>query len=157
MSRTTAITDHTRPVLRCAYVELPLFGDGLGARAIEACHRADVEVVPVGGEHGTARAWIEPDGTLHLDGDVLETDAIAQAVARHRRARACEREATLGAGAALDLAPAVGTFWLAGAAPGADPLLALELERHPNVRLAEGHGEAAFYEAVVTTLMERRP
>ena len=74
----------------------------------------------------------------------------------HRRARACEREDALGVARALDLAPAVGTFWLAGAAPGEDPLLALELERHPNVRLAEGHGEAAFYEAVVTTLMERR-
>ena len=84
------------------------------------------------------------------------TDGIADAVARHRRARACEREDTLGVARALDLAPAVGTCWLAGAAPGEDPLLALELERHPNVRLAEGHGEAAFYEAVVTTLMERR-
>ena len=35
------------------------------------------------------------------------------------------------------------------------PLLE-RVERHPNVRLAEGHGEAAFYEAVITTLMERR-
>ena len=119
-------------MLRCAYVELSLVGDGLGARALEACRRADVEVVPVG------------------------ADGVADAVSRHRRARACEREDALGVARALDLAPAVGTCWLAGAAPGGDPLLALELERHPNVRLAEGHGEAAFYEAVVTTLMERR-
>jgi hypothetical protein len=150
------MTDHTSPVLRCAYVELSLFGDGLGARALEACHRADVEVVPVGGEHEGARTWIDADGTLHLDGAPVATDGIADAVAQHRRARACEREDALGVARALDLAPAVGTCWLAGAAPGEDPLLALELERHPNVRLAEGHGEAAFYEAVVTTLMERR-
>ena len=149
---------HTSAVLRCAYVELPLFGDGLGARALEACRRADVEVVPVGGEHGDGASWIEPDGTLHLDGgEVGGADGLAAAVARHRRARACDRDATLGVGIALDLAPSVGTFWLAGATPGDDPLLALELERHPNVRLAEGRGEAAFYEAVVTTLMERRP
>jgi hypothetical protein len=144
-------------VLRCAYIELPLFGDGLGARAVEACHRADVEVVPVGGEHGATRAWIDDDGTLHLDGEAVDAGGIADAIVQHRRARACEREDTLGVARALDLAPAVGTCWLAGAAPGEDPLLALELERHPNVRLAEGHGEAAFYEAVVTTLMERRP
>ena len=145
-------------MLRCAYVELSLFGDGLGARALEACRRADVEVVPVGGEHGDSSSWIEPDGTLHLDGEeVAAADGLAAAVARHRRARACDRDETLGVGTALDFAPSVGTFWLAGAAPGDDPLLALELERHPNVRLAEGRGEAAFYEAVVTTLMERRP
>ncbi|HZB76346.1 MAG TPA: hypothetical protein VE526_09000 [Solirubrobacteraceae bacterium] len=144
-------------MLRCAYVELPLFGDALGARALEACRRADVEVVPVGGEHGATRAWIEPDGTLVLDDEELEAGGPGAAAARHRRARAYERGDTIGVGTALDLAPCVGTFWLAGAAPGDDPLLALELERHPNVRLAEGRGEAAFYEAVVTTLMERRP
>ena len=143
-------------MLRCAYVELSLFGDGLGARALEACHRADVEVVPVGGDPGGTRAWVDDDGTLHLDGEAIAGEGIAEAVLRHRRARACEREETLGVARALDLAPAVGTCWLAGAAPGDDPLLALELERHPNVRLAETHGEAAFYAAIVTTLMERR-
>ena len=144
-------------MLRCAYVELSLFGDGLGARALEACHRADVEVVPVGGEHGATPAWIDAGGTLHLDGEELEVDGTTAAIERHMRARVLAPEETLGAGTALDLAPAVGTFWLAGTAPGEDPLLALELERHPNVRLAEGRGQAAFYEAVVTTLMERRP
>lgn len=146
----------TRWVLRCAYVDFPLFGDGLAVRALEACDRAGIEVVPLGAEIPGALAWIERDGTLHLDGEPVATDGIADAVARHRRARACELEDALGVARGLDLAPAVGTFWLAGAAPGEDPLLALELERHPNVRLAEGHGEAAFYEAVVTTLMERR-
>jgi len=143
-------------VLRCAYVDFPLFGDGLAVRALEACDRAGIEVVPVGGEIPGALAWIERDGLLHLDGEPVAAGGIAAAVALHLRARACEREAALGVARALDLAPAVGTFWLAGAAPGEDPLLALELERHPNVRLAGGHGEAAFYEAVVTTLMERR-
>ena len=143
-------------MLRCAYVDLPLFGNGLGARALEACDRADVEVVPVGGEHGATPAWIEPDGTLVLDGEELAAGGLAAAVERHRRARACERDDAIGVGTALDLAPASQNVPTAGAAPGADPLLALELERHPNVRLTEGRGEAAFYEAVVTTLMERR-
>jgi len=144
-------------VLLCAYVDLPLFGDALGSRALEACDRAEVEVVPVGGEHGVTPAWIEPDGTLHLDGEELAVDGIAAAVTRHLRARGCTPDDVIGVGVALDAAPAVGTFWLAGAAPGEDPLLTLELGRHPNVRLAEGGGQAAFYEAVVTTLMERRP
>jgi hypothetical protein len=143
-------------VLRCAYVDFPLFGDGLAVRALEACDRAEIEVVPIGAEIPGARAWIERDGLLHLDGEPVATDGIAAAVGRHLQARACEREEALGVARALDLAPAVGTFWLAGAAPGEDPLPALELARHPNVRLAEGHGEAAFYEAVITTLMERR-
>jgi hypothetical protein len=143
-------------VLRCAYIDFPLFGDGLAVRALEACDRAGIEVVPVGAEIPGSLAWIERDGMLHLDGEQVASGSLAAAVERHRRARACELEESLGVARALDLAPAVGTFWLAGAAPGGDPLLALELERHPNVRLAEGHGEAAFYEAVVTTLMERR-
>src|SRR5829696_8254207 len=98
MSRTTAITDHTSAVLRCAYVELSLFGDGLGARALEACRRADVEVVPVGGEHGATPAWIDARGTLHLDGEEIEADGTTAAIERHMRARVLAPEETLGAG-----------------------------------------------------------
>ena len=105
-------------MLRCAYVDLPLFGNGLGARALEACDRADVEVVPVGGEHGATPAWIEPDGTLVLDGEELAAGGLAAAVERHRRARAYERGDAIGVGTALDLAPAVGAFWLAGERDG---------------------------------------
>jgi len=140
----------------------------MGIRALEACDRADVVVVAVSERPrdevaGDARV-LGLDDYLFDEGFVLAGEehelpvsaTRAEAIAEHARARALALEDCVGVGDSLDLAPAVGTFWLAGAAPGEDPLLALELERHPNVRLAEGHGEAAFYEAVVTTLMERR-
>ena len=136
----------------------------MGIRALEACDRADVVVVAVSERPrdevaGDARVLGLDDYLFDLAGEEHELPVSAtraEAIAEHARARALALEDCVGVGDSLDLAPAVGTFWLAGAAPGEDPLLALELERHPNVRLAEGHGEAAFYEAVVTTLMERR-
>jgi hypothetical protein len=151
-------------VLRCAYVDLDaaLLGPGLGARALEACGRADVEVVLYSrtgaaeiAERLGLRAWFAGDA-LHLDGEKLAVDDPAAAVAHHLRARAWAPEEAVAVGADLAVAPAVGMFWLVGGDPAADPLLALELERHPNMRLPEGRGEAALYEAVVTTLMERR-
>jgi hypothetical protein len=47
-------------------------------------------------------------------------------------------------------------LWLVGGRPAEDPLLGLELDRHPNVRMAETGGGPAAYEAVVTTLAEGR-
>jgi len=146
-------------VLRCAYVDAALTGDGLGARALEACHRAGVEVVVYGAEASAIAAalghdtFIE-DGALTLDGEEHDDPDPATAVARHLRARAIDPADALGAGIDLAVAPAVGTFWLTPAPD--DPLRSIELARHPNVRVAEADGEAAFYEAVVTTLMERR-
>ena len=146
-------------MLRCAYVDAGLTGDRLAARALEACERAGVEVVvfgadpePIARELGL-RAWIE-DAALVLDGEAFEDPDPATAVARHLRARACEPADALGVGEDLAMAPAVGAFWLTPAPD--DPLRAIELARHPNVRVAEAGDGAAFYEAVVTTLMERR-
>lgn len=146
-------------MLRCVYAELGTgwAEDALGARALEACRRAGVELVLLGDEEAAERlglrAWIA-DGALVLDGEELPAAAPAAAVARHRRARACAREDAIAVAGDLALAPAVGALWLVGGTPVADPLLSLELERHPNVRLAEGTGGAALYEAVVRTLME---
>ena len=93
MSRTTAIPCETRPVLRCVYADLDavVLGRGgsflhdadggftlLGARALEACERAQAEVV-VWSERAAGevvadaarlglRAWIG-DGVLALDGE----------------------------------------------------------------------------------------
>ena len=54
------------------------------------------------------------------------------------------------------MAGAVGTFWLVANALTRDPLLAEDIRAHPNVRVTEqGHG-AGVYEAVLTTLAERR-
>ena len=166
-------------MLRCAYVDLDraLLGrngsflhdaDGrfsvLGARALEACERAGAEVVVHGDRDDVGaiaellglRAWISGT-TLALDGEELDAADLAEAIARHLRARACEPEDALSVGADLTPATVVGTHWLVGARPEDDPLLGLELDRAPNVRLVESAGGGpALYEAVVTTLAEQR-
>jgi hydroxymethylpyrimidine pyrophosphatase-like HAD family hydrolase len=76
----------------------------------------------------------------------------AAAVARHQRIRGYAREECIAAGDSredLEVAPQVGTFWL----------VANALERAPareNVRVAGAGYGAGVYEAVVTTLAERR-
>jgi hypothetical protein len=80
----------------------------------------------------------------------------AEAIAAHSRARGLAPEDCVGVGDSLDLAPAVGAFWLAAGATEQDPVLRIELDRHPNVRVAEASHGPAVYEAVVTTLAERR-
>jgi hypothetical protein len=163
-------------VLRCAYVDLDhtLRGAGgsilhdadgaftlLGARALEACARADVELVVYADEDPAEaarllglRAWIAGD-VLVLDGDEIDTAGPADAVARHMRARGCAREETLAVAGERGLESVVGTLWLAGRALD-DPLLRLELEDRAHVRMAEERGPAAVYEAVMTTLAEVR-
>jgi hypothetical protein len=163
-------------VLRCVYVDLDrtLRGAGgsvlhdadgrftlLGARALEACWRADAELVLHGADDPAEsarllglRAWIAGD-VLVLDGDEVPADGLADAVGRHMRARACAREDAIAVGAEPGLEAVVGTLWLAGRALD-DPLLRLELEERPRVRMAEERGPAAVYEAVVTTLAEAR-
>jgi hypothetical protein len=163
-------------VLRCVYVDLDrtLRGAGgsilhdadgaftlLGARALEACARADVELVVYsdGDPAEAARllglgAWIAGD-VLVLDGEEIVTAGLADAVAQHMRARGCAPEEALAVGGERGLESVVGTLWLAGRALD-DPLLRLELEERPRVRMAEERGPAAVYEAVVTTLAEGR-
>ena len=163
-------------MLRCVYVDLDrtLRGAGgsllhapdgtftlLGARALEACWRADAEVVIHAEDDPTdvarllgLRAWIGGH-TLVLDGEEIPAAGLADAVERHLRARACARADAIAVGAERGLEGVVGTLWLAGGALE-DPLLRLELEERPHVRMAEERGPAAVYEAVVTTLAERR-
>ncbi len=83
----------------------------------------------------------------------------ARAVARHMRARGFAPEDCIAAGDSredMDTAAVVGTFWLMANALERDPTLADELAGRAGVRVAgEGYG-AGVYEAVVTTLAERR-
>jgi len=83
----------------------------------------------------------------------------AAAVARHMRARELHREDTFAVGDSredLAVAEVVGTFWLVANALTRDPTMRAALAAHPNVRLTdEGYG-SGVYEAVVTTLAERR-
>jgi hypothetical protein len=162
-------------VLRCVYADLDgtLGGslvraaDGtftlLGVRALEACDRADVELVlhslrpasevdPVVRLLGL-RAFIADD-VLVLDGEEQLTDGLADAVGRHLAARACPPGEAIAVEPERGLEAVVGTLWLAGRVLE-DPLLRLEIEDTARVRMAEERGPAALYEAVITTLAER--
>ena len=83
----------------------------------------------------------------------------ARAVATHMRARGYAREEVIAAGDSredMGAAEAVGTFWLVRNAIERDPTLREDIARHANVRVAEEAFGAGVYEAVVTTLAERR-
>jgi hypothetical protein len=166
-------------VLRCVYVDLDrtLLGAGgsllhdadgaftlLGARALEACDRAGAELVihssePTAEVEPVARLLGTPafiaDDVLVLEGEEQATDGLPDAVARHLQARACARDDAIAVGAELGLEAVVGTLWLSGGVLD-DPLLRLEIEDRARVRMAEERGPAAVYEAVITTLAERR-
>ena len=169
--------------MRCLYVDLDatLLGAGgavtrdgegrftsLGIRALEACDRADVVVVAISDrphdEVVSDARLLGIDDFIFDEGFVLageEHDLPAgttktEAVATHARARGLERDDCVGVGDTLDLAPAVGAFWLTAGAAEDDPVLRIELDRHPNVRVAESSHGPAVYEAVVTTLAENR-
>jgi hydroxymethylpyrimidine pyrophosphatase-like HAD family hydrolase len=83
----------------------------------------------------------------------------ARAVARHMQARAYDPAECLAVGDSReDLATAevVGGFWLVANAVERDPTIAEALARYGNARVAEERHGAGVYEAVVTTLAERR-
>jgi phosphoglycolate phosphatase len=83
----------------------------------------------------------------------------ARAVARHMQARGYRAEECVAVGDSredMEVAPVVGAFWLVANAVERDPDLAFEAERRAGVRMASGAYGAGVYEAVVTTLAERR-
>jgi hydroxymethylpyrimidine pyrophosphatase-like HAD family hydrolase len=83
----------------------------------------------------------------------------ARAVARHMQARGYEAADCVAVGDSredMEAAGVVGTFWLVANAIARDPSMREAIGGRENVRVAEaGHG-AGVYEAVVTTLAERR-
>jgi hydroxymethylpyrimidine pyrophosphatase-like HAD family hydrolase len=83
----------------------------------------------------------------------------AAAVALHMRARGLSRERTFAIGDSredLAVAAQVATFWVVANALERDPSLRQALAAHANVRVAEDGYGAGVYEAVITTLAERR-
>ena len=83
----------------------------------------------------------------------------AAAVALHMRARGLEPRATLAIGDSredLAVAEHVGTFWLVANALAFDPALGELIARARNVRVADAAHGGGVYEAVMTTLAERR-
>ena len=83
----------------------------------------------------------------------------AGAVAAHMRARGYDRDSCVAVGDSredMGAAAAVGTFGLVANALERDPTLRGDVAKHENVRVAEGAYGEGVYEAVVTTLAERR-
>jgi hydroxymethylpyrimidine pyrophosphatase-like HAD family hydrolase len=83
----------------------------------------------------------------------------ARAVARHMQARAYAPEDVIAVGDSredLGVAGVVGRFWLVANALERDPDLAGEAADRPGVRFASDSYGAGVYEAVITTLAERR-
>lgn len=83
----------------------------------------------------------------------------ARGVARHMQARGYERAECIAVGDSredLEAADVVDTFWLVANALERDPGMREEIGGRPGVRLAEAAYGTGVYEAVITTLAERR-
>jgi len=83
----------------------------------------------------------------------------ARAVAAHRQMRGYRAEECVAVGDSredLGMAGEVSSFWLVANALTADPTLTAELGRVPGLHVAEAGNGAGVYEAVVTTLAQRR-
>jgi hydroxymethylpyrimidine pyrophosphatase-like HAD family hydrolase len=119
--------------------------------------------------NGHANLRLVDNGGVHLASDdarglrvyhlIPAGGSKAAAVERHMRARGLRREDTFAAGDSredLAVAGVVGTFWLLANALERDPSMHGELAAHANVRVTEASHGAGVYEAVVTTLAERR-
>jgi hydroxymethylpyrimidine pyrophosphatase-like HAD family hydrolase len=103
-----------------------------------------------------ALAGLEQTRAYHL---IPATASKAAAVALHASIRGVPRERTIAIGDSredLAVAAVVGTFWLVANALEKDASLRALLASFDNVRVAEASHGAGVYEAVVTTLAERR-
>jgi phosphoglycolate phosphatase len=123
------------------------------------------------GEAGLGHLRLVDNGAIRRRSPTLEVEQAhayhlipaeaskARAVARHMQARGYAREECIAVGDSredMDAADVVGAFWLVANALERDPTLREAIGGRDNVRVAEaGHG-AGVYEAVVTTLAERR-
>jgi phosphoglycolate phosphatase len=113
-------------------------------------------------DNGAIAAWetaLELDGLPHAYHLLPAEASKARAVAAHMRARGYAPKECLGVGDSredLEVAAAVGRYFLVANALAKDPGLASAAGSHANVEITEaGHGEG-FYEAVVRTIAESR-
>ena len=174
--------------LRCVYTDLDgtllgprgsLFRDPeenfslRQARALEACHRAGVEVAKVNEvlrEQGHADLRFLDNGAIgrQMKGIEGHTHAYhlvpggaskAKGVAFHVRARGYDPESCIGIGDSiedLEAAASVGRFFVVANGPERDEALRQAVARFANATVTEGAMGDGFYEAVITTLAERR-
>lgn len=134
-------------------VDLPEVGALLSAARLDWLRLVDNGVVHAGTEQ---MPGLEVVHAYHL---VPAGASKARAVARHMQARAYEPDDVIAVGDSredLGVTSTVGCFWLVANAVERDPSLAATITGNPRVRVsAESYG-AGVYEAVVTTLAERR-
>jgi hydroxymethylpyrimidine pyrophosphatase-like HAD family hydrolase len=108
------------------------------------------------GAIGTPMAAI--DGPTHAYHLVPRTVSKANAVAAHARARGYDPAECIAVGDSvedLEVAAAVGRFFVVANGPEHDPGLRAQLPNWGNATVTEGAMGDGFYEAVVSTLMER--
>ncbi|HET7574075.1 MAG TPA: HAD hydrolase family protein, partial [Solirubrobacterales bacterium] len=99
------------------------------------------------------------DGPTHAYHLVPKLVSKANAVAAHARARGYDPAECIGVGDSvedLEVAAAVGRFFVVANGPARDPGLRLALPAWDNATVTEGAMGDGFYEAVVSTLIERR-
>jgi hypothetical protein len=98
------------------------------------------------------------DGRTHAYHLVPREVSKGAAVAAHARARGYERSECIAVGDSvedLEVSPAVGQFFVVANGPERDPGLRSQLPNWTNVTVTEGSNGDGFYEAVVSTLVER--
>ena len=181
-------------MIRCVYTDLDgtLLGKGaslfrtadgeftlLAARALEACHRAGVEVVIKSGRRraqvmedarllGQSSYIFEVGSGMVIDGELTfltgdlqprayhlipAVSSKAGAVARHMRARGYAPEECIAVGDSredLEVAEVVGRLFLVANAAVGDTSV------YPNVERTEAPMSEGFYEAVIRALAETR-
>jgi hydroxymethylpyrimidine pyrophosphatase-like HAD family hydrolase len=129
------------------------------AEALLAAHgHGELRLVDNGrsNHHSPALAALPNVHAYHL---IPRSVSKAAAVATHARARGLSREECVAVGDShedLQVAGVVGTMWLVANAVEHDPGLRAEIARRPNARLAEAAHGPGVYEAVVTSLAQRR-
>jgi hypothetical protein len=99
------------------------------------------------------------DGPTHAYHLVPQMVSKANAVGAHARARGYDAADCIGVGDSvedLEVAAAVGRFFVVANGPQRDPGLRAALGAWDNVTVTEGAMGDGFYEAVVSTLVERR-
>src|SRR2546423_5158419 len=162
---------------------LERFGDRLEyhtpwhtGRQISHLFRGNVDLAEVGAalaDAGMDTVRLVDNGALHRKGSptlpgvtglhayhlIPAGASKARAVARHMQTRGYAREECIAVGDSrkdMEAAGVVGTFWLVANALTRDPVLREDIAGRDNVRSAEESYGAGVYEAVVTTLAERR-
>ncbi|MBN8866143.1 MAG: HAD hydrolase family protein [Solirubrobacterales bacterium] len=121
-------------------------------RILEENGHGDLRLLDNGAIH-RRMAGIEQAHCYHL---VPKGVSKANAVAAHARARGYALEETIAVGDSvedLEVAPAVGRFFVVANGPEKDPGVRGAMSRFPNATVTEARNGAGFYEAVVTSLM----